>query len=615
MHLLKRLLRYLAGYKGLILLVVLANLFYALFSIFTLSMVVPFLSVLFNQVEMVAAKPSFALTSRYFIDTFYYYMGQVITAHGPHAALIYIAVVMILLSLLSNFCRYMSFYWLAPLRAGILQDLRRDLYHRMLILPLSFFAKYKKGDMLSRMGADVLEVEWSVFSSLQSLCRDPFLIIVFLITLFSISVKLTLIALVILPLIGLLLGFIGKRISASSLRLQQLLGNISALFEEAIGGLRVIQGYNAEQYASEKFAKHNNRFYQLHKRIFRIQELGAPLIEFLCIVAILLISILTLWLMPSLLLRTSALFMLYFVVFARMIAPAKALVTTYYTMQKGLTAAQRIYEVMDAEEEIVEEEHPIHLSTLEHDIRLQDVSFSYHPVEEESQCEVLRHLNLTIHKGETVALVGPSGAGKSTIVDLLSRFYDAPYGEILIDGISCRHYSIRDLRALFGVVSQDVILFHDTVYHNITMGLDVTREQVVAAAKLAQAHDFIMEMEEGYDTVLGDRGMRLSGGQRQRISIARILLRNPQVLVLDEATSALDNESEYLFQEALAPLLQNRTAIIIAHRLSTIRLAGTICFLQDGTIVEQGSHDELMALQGHYYRFYTTQRDDVTAVS
>lgn len=597
-------------------LVVVANLLYALFSIFTLSMVVPFLSVLFDQVNVVTTRPSFALTSRFFIDTFYYYMGQVIASYGPYSALIYIAVVMIVLSLLSNLCRYMSFYWLAPIRAGILQDLRHDLYDRILILPLSFYGKYKKGDILSRMGSDVLEVEWSIFSSLQALCRDPFLIIIFLITLFSISVKLTLIALVILPIIGVLLGIIGTKISSSSLKLQQLLGSISSLFEEAVGGLRVLQGYNAERYAEEKFAKQNNRFYQLHKKIFRINELGSPLIEFLCIVAILLISVLALWLIPSLMLRTSALFMLYFVVFARMIAPAKSLVTTYYTMQKGLTAAQRIYEVIDAEEEIVECEHPLSIHTLEKEICFQDVSFSYHPVRDVSQCEVLRHLNLTIRKGETVAIVGPSGAGKSTLTNLLSRFYNLIYGEILIDGVPSERYSIRDLRALFGTVSQDVILFNDTVYHNIVMGMpDVTREQVEAVAKLAQAHDFIMEMENGYDTVLGDRGMRLSGGQRQRISIARTLLRNPQVLILDEATSALDNESEYLFQEALAPILKDRTAIIIAHRLSTIRLADTICFLQNGTIAEQGSHEELMAMQGPYYRFYTAQREGVNAES
>ena len=592
-------------------LVVMANLLYAVFSIFTLSMVIPFLTVLFDQVTPVTTRPAFALTSRFFIDTFYYYMGQVVAAHGPHAALFFIAAVMVVLSLLSNLCRYLSFYWLAPIRAGILHDLRNDLYSRILILPLSFYSRFKKGDILSRMGSDVLEVEWSIFSSLQSLCRDPFLIIVFVITLFSISAKLTLIALVILPAIGYLLGVIGKKISASSLKMQQLLGNISALFEEAVGGLRVIQGYNAEEYAEEKFGKQNHRFYQLHKRIFRINELGSPLVEFLCIVAILLITLIALWLIPSLMLRTSALFLLYFVVFARLIVPAKALVSTYYTLQKGLTAAQRVYEVIDAEEEIVECDNPLPLSELQHEIRFQDVSFSYHPVDNADQCDVLRYLNLTIRKGETVAIVGPSGGGKSTLMDLLSRFYDLTYGEILLDGVPHHRYFIRDLRALFGVVSQDVILFNDTVYQNIVMGHpEATEEQVVEAAKMAQAHHFILELEDGYNTILGDRGMRLSGGQRQRISIARTLLRNPQVLVLDEATSALDNESEYLFQEALAPLLKERTAIIIAHRLSTIRLADTICFLQDGTIVEQGSHEELMACKGHYYQFYTTQKGE-----
>ncbi len=600
---------YLSGYKGHIALVIVANLLYAVFSIFTLSLVVPFLSVLFGQAEAVTVRPAFSLTSRYVIDTFYYYMNQVIVMNGPNAALWYIALVMVILSLLSNACRYLSFFWLAPIRAGVLHDLRNDMYDRILILPLSFYSKHKKGDILSRMGADVLEVEWSIFNSLQSLCRDPFLIVVFLFTLFSISVKLTLIALVILPLVGILLARIGKRIAASSLRSQQYLGQISALFEEAVGGLRVIQGYHAEQYVEDKFRGKNFQFYKLHKKIFRIGELGSPLVEFLCIVTILLISVIALWLMPSLMLENSAKFLLYFVVFARLIPPVKALVSTYYTMQKGLTAAQRVYEVIDADEEIVECADAKPIDTLQRDIIFNHVSFAYPSADGSQGEEVLHDVNLKIRQGETVALVGSSGSGKSTMVDLLLRFYDVKQGNVQIDGIPVTQYSIRDLRALFGMVSQDVILFNDTVYQNIVMGLpNVTRDEVITAAKRAQAHDFIMEMEHGYDTVLGDRGMRLSGGQRQRISIARTLLRQPQVLILDEATSALDNESEYLFQEAIQPYIRQRTAIIIAHRLSTIRLADRICFVQDGQIVENGTHDELMALRGQYFHFYTIQQ-------
>jgi subfamily B ATP-binding cassette protein MsbA len=608
MEMLKRLLRYLLNYKSNIFLVVLAQLLYAVFSIFTLSMIVPFLSVLFGQVDQVTVRPEFSLTTRYVIDTFYYYMGVVITRYGQMSALFYIAGVMILLSFLSNLCRYMGMFWLAPIRSGILQDLRHDLYERILILPLSFYSEQRKGDIISRMGADVLEVEWSVFSSLQSMCRDPFLIIIFVATLFAINVPLTLITLVILPLMGYGLAAIGRGIKKYSLKSQQLLGRMSSLFEEAVGGLRVVKGYNAEKQAYEKFKHENFQFYRLNKRVFRINELGAPLVEFLCILALLLISLTALVWLPSSATMKGTVFMLYFVVFARVIPPAKALVSTYYTLQKGMTAASRVYEIIDADEKITECQEPKTIDALKDSIEYRNVSFAYG--EGQEQHRVLHHIDLTIRRGQTIAVVGPSGSGKSTLVDLLPRFYDITEGELLLDGIPVNQYRISDLRSLFGIVNQDVILFNDTVYNNIVFGMkDVTEEQVVAAAKIAQAHQFISEMEDGYQTVIGDRGARLSGGQRQRISIARAILRNPEVLILDEATSALDNESEYSFQEALMPLVKTKTAIIIAHRLSTIRFADEIIFLKEGRIVERGSHDKLMAARGEYYHFYTAQSE------
>lgn len=607
---LKRLLRYLLNYKSNIFLVVLAQLLYAVFSIFTLSMIVPFLSVLFGQVDQVTVRPEFSLTTRYVIDTFYYYMGVVIARYGQMSALFYIAGVMILLSFLSNLCRYMGMFWLAPIRSGILQDLRHDLYERILILPLSFYSEQRKGDIISRMGADVQEVEWSVFSSLQSLCRDPFLIIIFVGTLFAINVPLTLITLIILPLMGYGLAAIGRGIKKYSLKSQQLLGRMSSLFEEAVGGLRVVKGYNAEEQTYEKFKHENFQFYRLNKRVFRINELGAPLVEFLCILVLLLITLMALVWLPTSATMKGTVFMLYFVVFARVIPPAKALVSTYYTLQKGMTAASRVYEIIDADEKICECQNPMTIHTLKDSIEYKNVSFSYGEGQEQHQHQALHHINLTIHRGQTIAVVGPSGGGKSTLVDLLPRFYDITDGELLLDGVSVNKYKISDLRSLFGIVNQDVILFNDTVYNNIVFGMEnVTEEQVIAAAKVAQAHQFISEMEDGYQTVIGDRGTRLSGGQRQRISIARAILRNPEVLILDEATSALDNESEYSFQEALMPLVKTKTAIIIAHRLSTIRFADEIIFLKEGSIVERGSHDALMEARGEYYHFYTAQTE------
>lgn len=610
MEYLGRIFKYLKNYKLQIALILFVQLLYAFFSIFTLTLLVPFLQVLFRQVEAVATRPEFSFSPQYLIDTFYYQMNAVIERHGQASALLFIAGTMILLSFLSNLCRYAGMFWLSHIRSGILYNIRDDFYRKMLRLPLSFYSERRSGDMLSRIGADVLEVEWSVISSLLALCRDPFLLVAYLVTLFSISAKLSLVTLLILPLMAVILSIIGKNIRGYSIMSQQLVGRMTSYFEEAVDGLRVIKGYNAQEYVSDQFRKENFKFYKLNKKVLRIKELGGPLIEFLCIFTALFISLVGLVAFPEIFAANGALFMLFFVVFARMIPPAKSLATTYYQMRKGLSAAARIYEVIDAEEQIKDVDNPKHVSVFQKSIEFRNVSFSYDSgVDAPEECEVLKNVSFTLRKGETLAVVGPSGSGKSTLVDLMSRFYDVRFGEVLLDGIPLREYSIGDLRSLFGIVNQDVVLFDDTIYNNLTFGVEnVTEEEVVAAAKIAQAHGFIMELEEGYQTQVGNRGMRLSGGQRQRISIARALLKKPQILVLDEATSALDNESELLFQEALLPYIKGHTGIVIAHRLSTIRFADNILFLKDGQVLEFGSHEELMAEKGEYFRFYNAQQ-------
>ena len=537
-------------------------------------------------------------------------MNTVVERHGQASALLFIAGTMILLSLLSNLCRYAGMFWLSHIRSGILSNIRDEFYRKLIRLPMSYYAKQRSGDIVSRMGADVLEVEWTVISSLLTLCRDPFLIMAYLITLFAISVKLSVVTLIVMPLMAVILSIIGKNIRNYSLQSQELIGRMTAYFEEAVDGLRIIKGYNAQNYVSEQFRKENYQFYRLNKKIFRIKELGSPLIEFLCIFAVLAISIIGLVAFPESFASRGSAFMLYFVVFARMIPPAKSLATTYYQIRKGLGAAARIYEVIDAEEEIKDIPNAKHIADFQNTIEFKNVSFSYNPeIENAEDCEVLRNVSFTLKKGDTMAIVGPSGSGKSTLVDLLSRFYDIRFGEILIDGVPINQYALSDLRSLFGIVNQDVFLFDDTVYNNLIFGTEnATEEEVVAAAKIAQAHDFIMELEEGYQTPIGNRGMRLSGGQRQRLSIARAILKKPQIFILDEATSALDNESELLFQEALLPYIEQYTGLIIAHRLSTIRFVDHILFLKDGKVEEFGSHDELMDKKGEYYLFYTAQQ-------
>ena len=601
----RRVLTYLRDFKINIVLIFFFNLCYAVFSVFSLSMVAPFLSVLFGNGTMVTERPELSLNANDILNTFYYYMGIIIHDYGQFYALAFIAITMIISTLFSNLFRYLGLYANAPIRAGISKGLRRDVYHRLLILPLSFYNRQKKGDILNRIGSDVQEVEWSVVCSLQMFFRDPILVIVFLITLFSISYKLTFLTLIILPPAGILIAKIGKSIKKNSTEAQQILGRMTSAFDEAISGLRIIQGHTATDYADRRFRKMNDRFFVLNRRIFRKTEIGAPLVEFLCILALVIVLLLGGNFVVSDAAMTGEKLILFIVIFARIIPPAQSIVSSYYTIQKGMASADRIFRVIDEDEVIEEAKEPVGKKNFDDKIEYSHVHFSYR---EDGNEEVLSDISFTLEKGKTVALVGASGSGKSTIVDLLPRFYDVKEGQILIDGIDIRKLKISDLRSIFGIVNQDITLFNDTVYNNIAFGKEgVTREMVEEAAKTALAHDFIMEMTEGYDTVIGDRGMMLSGGQRQRLSIARAVLQNPQVLILDEATSALDTESEYIVQQSLQRLMEGRTTIVVAHRLSTIRRADEILFVQGGRIIERGSHDELIALGGEYAKFCALQ--------
>lgn len=603
MKLLKRLVRYVFPFKKYVVFIFFAHILYSLFSLVSLSMVIPFLSILFKNVDKVAVKPEFSLSSESITNLFNYYMGNVIDTHGEITALIAVALSMIIFSFFSNMFRYLGLYFMAPIRAGFIKNLRKDIYKQMLILPLSYYAKERKGDIMNRIGSDVQEVEWSIVSMLQMLFRDPLLIVVYCGSLLIISPELTLIAVVLLPVSGYIIAFLGKKIKRNSIKAQAILGHLSSIFEETIGGLRIIKGYNAIDHASEKFRESNLYFYKLSKKIYIRTELGGPVVELMAILTLMVV----LYIGGSLVLGENTLngelFIFYILIFARLIPPAKSLVSCYYNIQKGLASAKRIYAVIDGEESIIEVANPISIQELKDKIEYKNITFSY-----QDGNEILKNINFSLQKGKNIALVGASGGGKSTLVDLLPRFYDATSGEILIDGIDNKLYKINELRNLFGVVNQDVILFNDTVYHNIAFGKKgISRDAVIAAAKVAKAHDFIMEMENGYDTIIGDRGMNMSGGERQRISIARALLKNPEVLILDEATSALDAESEYLVQQAIEELLDKRTAIVIAHRLSTIRHADLILFIDNGEIIESGKHQELMDQKGAYYKFCCMQ--------
>ncbi|HTX88635.1 MAG TPA: ABC transporter ATP-binding protein [Bacteroidales bacterium] len=599
-----KILRYIRPYWGYALLNVLCNILSVLFSLFSFTLFIPILQMLFHTVAIPASAPPLDLLKFDSIkENFNFFFGRMIHERGESAMLVYIALAVVILFFLRNLFRYFAMYFLATVRNGVVKDLRNDLYYKVLILPLGFFTEQRKGDIISRMTADVQDIEWSIMSSLEMIFRDPIQIISFIVTLFLICPQLTLFVLILLPLSGFIIGRIGKSLRRSSQKGQLKMGYLLSMIEETLSGLRIIKAFNAIGFADKKFRNVNQDYTRVMIRLYRKRDLASPLSEFLG--AVVLSAVL--WYGGRLVftpgnLLSAEVFIVYLGIFSQVIPPAKSITQAFYNVQKGAASVERIHHVLDQPEVIEEKPDAIRKKDFSREIRYRDVSFRY------AKEPVLKNIEIRIDKGKTIAVVGPSGGGKSTLVDLLPRFYDCVEGEILIDGIPIRDLVIEDLRGLMGIVSQETILFNDTVANNIAFGMETVSEaEVIAAAQVANAHEFIIRMPQGYHTNIGDRGTKLSGGQRQRLSIARAVLKNPPILILDEATSALDTESERLVQQAIENLMKNRTSIVIAHRLSTIKFADEIIVLQKGELVERGTHADLLERNGVYRKLYDLQ--------
>lgn len=538
-------------------------------------------------------------------ENFYFYSGQMINQYGPIDTLMYISIMILVLYFLKNLFRYLGMFFIAPIRNGVVRDLRNEMYKKVLILPLSYYSEQRKGDIISRMSSDVLEVEWSILSSLEAVFREPLTIVMFILTLFFLSPALTLFVLILLPISAIIIGLIGRSLKRSSEKGQKKLGNILSIIEETIGGLRIIKGFTAIDSADKKFRESNRIYTRLMISLYRKRDLSSPLSEFMGVAVV--VSIL--YFGGRLIIGENAsidaaTFLVYIGIFSQILPPAKAITAAFYNVQKGAASVERIEAVLNAEEKIIQKENALAKKDFQSKIEYQNLSFSY-----ADNTPVLTNINLEVKKGQTIALVGASGGGKSTLVDLLPRFYDPQNGKISIDGIDIKDLIIDDLRSLLGIVTQESILFNDTVFNNIALGVEdkVSEEAVITAAKIANAYDFIMQMDEGFQSNIGDRGLKLSGGQRQRLSIARAVLKNPPILILDEATSALDTESERLVQDALERLMKNRTSLVIAHRLSTIKNADEIVVIDKGRIAERGTHQQLLEKHGVYARLQAMQ--------
>ena len=604
--------RFVPPYKKFMVWNVIFNVLSAILNLFSFALIIPILNILFKIsdetytcTDWTFAPFSFEAwkaTPELLKNNFFWFVSDMIETKGGSFTLIILGVFLIVSTFLKVGTMYMAFYTMIPIRTGVVRDIRNQINRKITELPLGFFSEERKGDIIARVSGDVNEIETSIMSSLDMLFKNPILILIYLIGMIAISWQLTLFVFILLPFAGYVMGTVGKKLKRKSFEGQQQWGYLMSQIEETLGGLRVIKAFNAEAKIQDRFEKSNETFRRLTNRIYRRQQMAHPMSEFLGTATIAIV----LWYGGTLILSSNSpidasTFIYYLVIFYSIINPAKDLSKASYAIQKGLASMDRVDKILKAESNINDPEDPKPIALTE-SICYRDVWFKY-------QHEwVLKGIDLTIPKGHTVALVGQSGSGKSTLVDLLPRFYDVDKGSITIDGTDVRDATLYDLRSLMGNVNQEAILFNDTFFNNISFGVEgATLEQVQEAARIANAHDFIMASEDGYDTNIGDRGGKLSGGQRQRISIARAILKNPPILILDEATSALDTESERLVQEALENLMRNRTTIVIAHRLSTIRNADEICVMHEGEIVERGRHEELIALDGYYKRLCDMQ--------
>ena len=600
--------RFVSPYKKYIGWAILLNILSAVFNVFSFTLLIPILDILFKTGENNKVYEYMEWGTAGFkdvaINNFYYYVSQMIQDNGPTTALIFLGLFLALMTLFKTSCYFASSAVMIPLRTGVVRDIRIMVYAKVMRLPMGFFSEERKGDIIARMSGDVGEVENSITSSLDMLIKSPIMIILYFITLIATSWKLTLFTVLVLPAMGWLMGKVGRKLKRQSLEAQGKWSDTMSQLEETLGGLRIIKAFIAEDRMINRFTRCSNELRDAVNKVAMRQALAHPMSEFLG--TILIVSVL--WFGGALILGhnsslTAPTFIFYMVILYSVINPLKDFAKAGYNIPKGLASMERVDKILKAENNIKEIPNPKPLTGMNDRIEFKDISFSY-----DGKREVLKHVNLTVPKGKTVALVGQSGSGKSTLVDLLPRYHDVQGGDITIDGTSIKDVRIADLRSLIGNVNQEAILFNDTFFNNIAFGVEnATMEQVIEAAKIANAHDFIMEKPEGYNTNIGDRGGKLSGGQRQRVSIARAILKNPPLLILDEATSALDTESERLVQEALERLMKTRTTIAIAHRLSTIKNADEICVLYEGEIVERGRHEELLELDGYYKRLNDMQ--------